>query len=263
MNIYIDLVFFINFFYDLLLLMTVGIVLKRKVKFYKYLFSAFIGGLSVFLLFIQFNNSLLFLLKIIISILMVIIAFKFINIKYTLNNLVYLYMCSIILAGFLYFLNIQFSYDHLGILFIFKGVSINYVLLLMIAPIILWFYIKSSKKLRNVFNNYYKVEICFDNYNLKLIGFLDSGNNLKDPISNKAIIIVNKKRLLPVYNIRSPMFVPYNTVNGSAVMKCFKPSYILINHHKIYNYLIGETEIKFNDGIGCLLNNKLLEDNYV
>ena len=32
---------------------------------------------------------------------------------------------------------------------------------------------------------------------------------------------------------------------------------------KIYNYLIGESSIKFSDGVECLLNKSLKEDGYV
>ena len=46
-------------------------------------------------------------------------------------------------------------------------------------------------------------------------------------------------------------------------MKCYKPSYIVINNKKIYNYLIGETNMEFKDGIKALLNNNLRKDNYV
>ena len=46
-------------------------------------------------------------------------------------------------------------------------------------------------------------------------------------------------------------------------MKCFKSSYIILNDKKIYNYLIGESSIKFSDGVECLLNKSLKEDGYV
>ena len=146
MTIYLDLIFFLNFFYDFLLLLTVSLILKRKRRITWHLLSALIGTLSIFLLFIKINTIILFILKVIISIIMCLISFKYVSITYTLNNLAYLYMCSIILAGFLYFLNIQMSFDHQGLIFIFKGISPNYVLLLIISPIILTFYYISTKK---------------------------------------------------------------------------------------------------------------------
>ena len=55
---------------------------------------------------------------------MVLVAFKYKNIKYTLNNLLYLYMCSVILGGFLYMLDIEFSYKREGMIFYFDKFSI-------------------------------------------------------------------------------------------------------------------------------------------
>lgn len=263
MIVYVDLIFFINFAYDYLLLLTVGMVLRRKVKHYRYLLAAFFGAMSIFLLFWPLNDILLFTLKVIVSIFMCLISFKYVSFKYTVNNLVYLYMCSVILAGFLYFLNLQFSLDNQGLIFFFDGVSINYVLLMIIAPIILVAYYISSKKLKNTYSLYYNVTIVFDDYKIECLSLFDSGNSLKDPITKKPVIIVKPNFLKGIYNIRSPMYVPYNTISGSGIIKCYKPSYIVLNGKKIYNYLIGECNYKFSDGVSCILNVKLMEDNYV
>lgn len=263
MTIYVDLIFFVNFAYDFLLLLTVGIVLKRKVKIYRHLISALIGGLSIFLLFLPWNDNILFIFKIITSLIMCIVSFKFISINYTFNNLFYLYMCSIILAGFLYFLDLEFSYAHEGLIFFFEGISINYVLLIIIAPIVLYFYIQSSKKLKSTYNLYYHLDLYFDDIKIHCLSLFDNGNSLKDPVTGKAVIIVNKKLLRGISHIRDPMYIPFNTVSGTGIMKCYKPSYIILNNQKIYNYLIGESDYKFSDGVECILNVKLLEDKYV
>ena len=191
MKIYVDLIFFINFFYDFLLLLTIDIVLKRKRHIKWHLLSAFFGAMSIFLLFLKINNILLFLLKILTSVVMSLISFRFISLKYTINNLAYLYMTSVILAGFLYFLNLQFSLEHKGLIFFFDGVSINYVALIIIAPIILLWYIKSSKKLKNTYNLYYPLEVYFYDKCIKCLALFDSGNRLKDPVSKKAVIIID------------------------------------------------------------------------
>ena len=252
MTVYIDLVCIINFIYDFLILLTVSFTLKRNRKIYNYILSSLIGVLSIFLLFLKINNIILFLLKILISVIMVIVAFGYKSIKYTISNIIYFYMTSIVLAGFLYLI---------------KGNScnfnLNYIVLLIIGPIILFIYYKSNKKLKNTYSDYYKIKIVFDNIEYNLVSFYDNGNNLKDPISRKSIIIVENSRLEKIYNIRSPVYVPVITVKGTHLMKCFKPSYIILNDKKIYNYLIGESSIKFSDGVECLLNKSLKEDGYV
>ena len=252
MTVYIDLVCIINFIYDFLILLTVSFTLKRNRKIYYYILSSLIGVLSIFLLFLKINNIVLFLLKILISIIMVIVAFGYKSIKYTISNIIYFYMTSIILAGFLYLIRGNSS-----------NFNLNYIVLLIIGPIILFIYYKSNKKLKNTYSDYYKIKIVFDNIEYNLVSFYDNGNNLKDPISRKSIIIVENNRLEKIYNIRSPVYVPIITVKGTHLMKCFKPSYIILNDKKIYNYLIGESSTKFSDGVECLLNKSLKEDGYV
>lgn len=252
MIVYIDLVCIINFIYDFLILLTVSFTLKRNRKIYYYILSSLIGVLSIFLLFLKINNIVLFLLKILISVIMIIVAFGYKSIKYTISNVIYFYMTSIILAGFLYLIKGNSS-----------NFNLNYIALLIIGPIILFIYYKSNKKLKNTYSDYYKIKIVFDNIEYNLVSFYDNGNNLKDPISRKSIIIVGNSRLEKIYNIRSPVYVPVITVKGTHLMKCFKPSYIILNDKKIYNYLIGESSIKFSDGVECLLNKSLKEDGYV
>lgn len=252
MTVYIDLVCIINFIYDFLILLTVSFTLKRNRKIYYYILSSLIGVLSIFLLFLKINNIILFLLKILISVIMVIVAFGYKSIKYTISNIIYFYMTSIVLAGFLCLIKGNSS-----------NFNLNYIVLLIIGPIILFIYYKSNKKLKNTYSDYYKIKIVFDNIEYNLVSFYDNGNNLKDPISRKSIIIVENSRLEKIYNIRSPVYVPVITVKGTHLMKCFKPSYIILNDKKIYNYLIGESSIKFSDGVECLLNKSLKEDGYV
>ena len=252
MTVYIDLVCIINFIYDFLILLTVSFTLKRNRKIYNYILSSLIGVLSIFLLFLKINNIVLFLLKILISVIMVIVAFGYKSIKYTISNIIYFYMTSIILAGFLYLIKGNSS-----------NFNLNYIVLLIIGPIILFIYYKSNKKLKNTYSDYYKIKIVFDNIEYNLVSFYDNGNILKDPVSRKSIIIVGNNRLEKIYNIRSPVYVPVITVKGTHLMKCFKPSYIILNDKKIYNYLIGESSIKFSDGVECLLNKSLKEDGYV
>lgn len=260
MKIYLDLVFLLNFCYDLLLLITIDLTLKRHIKFIRLIFASLIGALSLVILFIPLSKTLLFLLKILVSIIMSIIAFGYKNMKYTLTNLMYLYMCSIILGGFLYLLNLELSYKHEGLVFYFDGLSINYILLLLVGPIILFLYIKEHIKYKSAYNFNCKVEIVFlNNKTLCLNGFIDSGNKLRDPITKKYVILVSKKILASNINIRSPIYVPYRGVNKSGVVKCFKIKYLKVNGYILNNYLVGimDNEISNSD---VLLNYKIMED---
>lgn len=249
MTIYIDLLFILNFIYDFLLLMTVSVTLKRNISLKRLLLGAFLGGLSTFIILMPINEYLLLCLKIVTSLIMIIVTYKFKDIKYFFNNIIYLYMCSVILAGFLYFLKLEFN-------------NLSYIIILFIAPIILYLYVKEQRNLKKVVNFYKKVIITFkNNQTLEINGFIDSGNKLKDPITNKYIILINKNSLKGIYNIRSPMYVPINTVNRSSLLECISVKSIEVENKIYTNYLLGLSDT-FNgfDGVECLLNYHLLEE---
>jgi len=262
MIIYLDLVIFINFAFDFLLLLAVNIVLKRRKTLKRIVLGALIGSLSILFLFLKLNSLTLFLLKLLISLIMTLVTFKYESLKYTINNLLYLYMISTILGGFLYLLNIEFSYKQDGLVFYFKGLSINFIVLLISAPIIIYIYIRQAKSLKNNYSCYYTIEIVLkNNQTITLNAFLDTGNKLKDPITKKGIILINKETIKGKYNIRSPMYVPFNSLNNHGLLKCFSPKYIIIEDKIYTNYLIGLSDNKINiDGVDCLLNYKMLEE---
>ena len=249
MKIYLDLLLLLNFIYDGLLLLTVSAALKRKVKFKRILLGSLFGSLSTLIILLPFNKYLLFILKIIAGLIMLLLTFSYHNFKYFLNNLIYLYMSSVILAGFLVYLKIEFN-------------NLSYFLILLIAPFILYVYLKEQKNLKEIVNYHKNITITLkNNHILNLTGFIDSGNTLKDPITHKYIILINKNKLKGIYNIRSPMYVPINTVNEHSLLECISIKNIKIDNKVYTNYLLGlSDDFKDIEGSECLLNYHLLEE---
>jgi stage II sporulation protein GA (sporulation sigma-E factor processing peptidase) len=247
MTIYIDVVIILNFIFDYFILRTVNLVLKRNISKRRLLLGALTGEISIILLLFNYNIIILLIFKIIMAIFINIIVFKYQSIKYTLINVSYFYMVSVILGGFIYSLKLN---------------NLNYLIILLLVPFILWLYHKQENKLKDQYKNYYLVKIVFkNNKELTINGYLDTGNNLIDPISNKPIIILDKRLTKGVISIRSPIYVPYNALNYHSVLKCLKPKYIKVNTHIINNVLIGIMDNPINiDGVGCILNNKLKEE---
>lgn len=259
MKIYLDLVLLLNFVFDFLLLMSVSLLLRRNVKMYRIFLGSLLGSLSILFLFIKITSLQLFLLKFMVSILMVIVTFNYRDIKYTSRNLLYLYITSIVLGGFLYFLNLEFSYKNHGLVFYHDGLSINFIFLIIFSPIILYIYIKQGIKLKNSYSNYYQVDICLNNKIIKCNGYLDTGNNLVDPYKKRPVILVNKNKIKLTDNY---ILVPYQSSSNHSILKCVKVDYVDIKKLGIKkNVLVGIMNSKINiDGIDCLLNNKLWEE---
>ena len=257
MKIYLDLVMILNFFIDFVLLLTVSVILKRNVSIIRIMLGSFFGGISILFLFFNINSILLFILKMIISIIMTLISFRYRNFKYTLVNLFYLYMASIILGGFLYLLNIEFSYKHAGIIFYNNGLSINFIFLILVSPFILYFYIKQLKKFRCNYSNYYNIEIYYNNKKYNYIGYMDTGNSLKDSLTLKNVILIDKRKLL--FNIKEFRLIPYMGVNGGNMIKVVKIDKLVFNN-KEYNVLLGIMDSIMLDGVDVILNRNLLEE---
>ena len=118
MTLYVDLLFFLNLYLDFLILMTTSIVLKRHAPLKRIILGSLMGVITLLILIYPLNNISLFIFKIVVGLLMNIITFKYQNLKYTLTNFIYFYMISIILGGFIYYLNLEFSYTTLGLIFL-------------------------------------------------------------------------------------------------------------------------------------------------
>ena len=136
MTIYIDIILLINFIIDLLLLLSVSFLLKRRASLTRIIISSSIGSLSTLLLFVIHNNFLLLIYKLLTSIIMIIITFKYNNFHYFKDNLIYLYISSIVLGGTIYLINNQISSINNGLIFTSNNLKINLFLLIIITPII-------------------------------------------------------------------------------------------------------------------------------
>jgi stage II sporulation protein GA (sporulation sigma-E factor processing peptidase) len=263
MKVYLDVVFLLNLFFDAIILLCVTLVLKRNVKFKRVILGSFIGSLSIFFLFFELSNFSLFILKIILCIIIIIATFGYKDIKYFLNNIIHFFIISMILGGFLYYLNINFSYENIGIVFYNKGLSVNAIFLVISSPLILYIYIKQMKKQKLNYSLYYEVELLMNNNKvINLIGFMDTANNLIDPYKNRPIVIVSDKRVFKNITDENILLIPYDTLDSHGILKCFKPKKLTIkNIGQIKKVLIGicDKDFKMN-GVNCILNKLILEE---
>lgn len=244
MKVYLELYFLINYILDISLLIGTSKILKINIKIIRYFIGAFIGSISIILIFININNITLFLLKIIISIIMIISTFGFNNI---FRNTFYFYLLSIILGGIFYLLDINlFNINN----------YYNYLFLIILSPIIIYLIVVEYLKRKRINNIKYKIIIKYKNISINTYGFIDTGNCLKDPYFNKSIILIDNN-----INIDKPILVPFKTISDSGFINCFKPDKLIINNKLFSNYLIGISNKKINlEGCNCILPNTLLEE---
>ena len=255
MKIYLDLVFLLNFFFDFLLLYGTSKILKEMVPIKRLVLGSVVASLSVFLLFVKLNSVSLFLIKVIISIGIILTTF---GKKNFIKNISYFYLLSIVLGGSLYLLNISFTYRNQGILFINNGLSITFILLIIVSPIIIFSYVKEHILYKNTYGNIYEVLIIKNNKKYKLMGLLDTGNRLKDPYKGRSVILVNNDIVVKGKKI---VYVPYRALNTAGVIKCFVPDKVLVGEKQFNNCLVGVSKKELGiGGVSCILPNKFKED---
>lgn len=250
MKIYIDLVLLLNFCFDFLLLLSVSVLLRRMVSINRLLVGAFIGSLSILFLFLNINSLTLFLLKIVISILMILVTFGYKDKIYFFKNIGFLYVTSIVLGGFLYFLNIQFSYKQQGLVFFHKGLSINFIFLIIFSPFILYIYVKQGLNLKNNYSKYHKVKLYFEKECIECVGYVDTGNRVIDPYCKRKIILINRRCESSKF-----ILVPVNTINSGGVIKCVKLNKLEVDGKLLKEkMLVGFIDKKINiEGVDCIL----------
>ena len=245
MKIYIDLFFLLNLIMDCIIIISTSILLKRKTSTIRIILSSLLGGISSLLLFSNINKILL---EVISIILMVLIAFGYNKIRYIIKNIIYLYLLSTLLGGIIYLFNIKVS----------NNVFLTYLIIIIISIEVLILYIKEIKKMKNIYNNYYKVDIYFkDKEKISVIGFVDTGNNLYDPYKKRPIILLSKKYIRDDNYI----LVPYYTTNGEGLLKCIKPDIIFIEGIGYKgNILIGFSDSpKLIDGVDVILHKDIMK----
>lgn len=257
MKIYLDYVFFVNFLFDFILLLGISIVLKRNISKVRLLLSSVIGGLSGFIILFSLSSVSFFILKLILGLLMIIICFSYKNIKYTMNNFMHLIILSILLGGSLYLLNIEISKTVFGNSLMNRNIYI--IILLIVGFIITLIYSKYISKSKKDTIYKYKTIIYIKSKPLKLIGYLDTGNNLM--YKNKPVLILNKN--IDIGLIKKFIYVPCATISGTSVIKCFLVKDVIVNNKRFNNIYIGISNDKFHlRDADIILNVNLWEDNY-
>ena len=245
MKMYIDLFFIFNVIMDYIIIMSTSILLKRRTSYIRMILSSLLGGISSLVLFTSLNKIVIEIVRIV---LMVLISFGYKGIRYLINNILYMYILSTLLGGIIYLFNIKVS----------NSMFLTYLIIIVISIEIMILYIKENKKMRSIYNNYYKVDIYFkDREKLSLIGFVDTGNNLYDPYKKRPVIIVPNKYIKEDKYI----LVPYHTINGNGLLKCIKPDIIFIDGIGYKgNVLIGFSDsFNFGDGVDVILHKDIMK----
>lgn len=279
MTIYLDIVFFENFILNYIIILSTAIISKSKIKLTSKMLSSTIGGIFSILNYLMNINSLEnMILKIIISILMMLIAFNEYKIKKLIKQLLFFYLVSFTFGGIAFMLlffikpqNIIMKSNHLV-----GTYPIKITILAGILGFVVIFLIEKIIKDRlNKKSMICDLEIFYDGKIRKIKTMIDTGNLLKEPISKNDVIIVEKESLEGIVskdileNIKYILkgkwiqekniysykikLIPFSSLgNDNGLLLGFKPDYV-----KIYS----DDEITRNDVLIGIYDGKLSKAN--
>ena len=280
MTIYLDVVLLENLFMNYVILFATSYILKIKIHHIRIILSATIGAIYAIIAYLNiipiYSNIFM---KIILSVIMVYVAYYAKNIKQLLKQVMLFYLISFVFGGcafsLLYFVQPQDIWIQNGMLMGTYPIKIAILgALLGFAISVLTFKLVKSKFSKK--DMFCELTIYFDEKSSKMKAMIDTGNILKEPITKLPVIIVEKRALVQLLpnkilentekilggdaeTIESKYatklkIIPFSSVGReNGILLGFKPDKVLINTE--------ENEELINNVIIAIYNKELSRKN--
>ena len=275
MTFYIDIIFLENIIMNYIILYTTGLIVQEKISYLRILISSILGATYVIMLYItQLPIYTNVIIKIVLSVVMIYIAFYPNILKKLIKNIVIFYLTSFCFGGAAYYLLYNVSPQQIkninGVLVGEYPIKIA-ILGGILGAFVIYISFKIVKRKIDKNSIYYKIEIGYNEKNVEVTTLLDTGNLLAEPITKCPVVIIEEKKLLHILDEESLNIlkkgqmdkldyleeklklrcrvIPFNSIGkNNGILLGFKPDYI-----KLYN---DEEKKIINDVIVCTCSNK-------
>ena len=199
MTIYLDVILLENLCMNYIILCATGLIHRIKIKAWRIFFSSLIGGIYSILSFapiLEVYSNLIF--KVLLSIVMVYVAFCPSNIKMLIKQLLIFYLVSFAFGGcafaLLYFIRPQDILMRNGVLtgtypikIALLGGIVGFVIVNIAFKVVKG---KLSKK-----DMFCEITVFLKQKSQTMKAFIDTGNLLKDPISGMPVVVIEATQL--------------------------------------------------------------------
>ena len=221
MTVYLDLILIENIIMNYIIILTTSIICKEKSKHIRFILASTIGAVYSIVQYI--SNLEIYgyeILKLLLAICMVYISFKAKSFKVLVKQLFIFFLTSFCFGGASYYLLHSEIIQNRA-----QNIS-NPIKAAILGGIVGFIIINISfeilKKRLTKKDLIYDIEIFYNSRNKKLKVLLDTGNLLKDPITNIPVIIIEKEKLkgiLPGVVLDNSNLMNENMDNMSAEIK--------------------------------------------
>ena len=265
MVVYADIVFLENLIINYVILYVTALMKKIKVSNIKILISSACGSIYAVVSIGSVNP----ITRLILSIIMIIIISPRNKFKNILETLAVFYLISFTTGGTAIALSYVIQGNKINLT---DGiVSIEFPILassigLIIGICLLRFTFKSIKQKVTKKDIIYDMEIFFRNKKIKIKALLDTGNMLRDPLTQKPVVIATKrclKKLIPgemlvemesvlggdrIGNIKNTIkIIPFKSLgNEHGILLGIKSDKVVVDDSEIKDVIIGIYEKEFS-----------------
>lgn len=234
MEVYLDIIFIENAIIDLFLMLVTLRLLRLKYRKDGIYIAAIIGGIYGLAPIVGSAVLSSTLLKIIVAIIMIILSLKEKVLSNIFKATIMFFMVSFTLCG-VTFMSLLSSSTYT----IYGGMStsdysIRWILISILFVGVIAIRVYDTIKERAVIDNFiYDIYIKNDEKILMLKGFLDTGNELREPVTNLPCIIVENTYFNQFEIDDDKKFIiKYDTINEVGEVKGFKGQNIMIRNEE-------------------------------
>lgn len=194
MTIYIDVVLIENLIMNYIILLATGLILKTKIKHIRLILASLVGAIYSIVAYMEILEVYSsFLLKIILSVIIVYIAFNPQTVRKMWKDLLLFYLTSFVFGGvafaLIYIVKPQNILMKNGLFlgtYTLKTVMLGAII--AFAIIISAFTVVKSKISKKYM--FCEIEIKLNDKIIKTKAMIDTGNMLKEPITNTPVVVV-------------------------------------------------------------------------
>jgi len=231
---------------------------------------------------------------------MVWVSFGFKNFRYYFTNLFVFYLCTFVAGGALFGIHYLAVYDMSTIYSIASlqmmgfGDPISWLFVILGFPVAIYFSKKTFDKFEIVKiqgEQIMKVTLYIRNQSIDLIGLLDTGNQLYDPITKRPVMIVSlektshlfPKELISIFHDANQIMknsqleldewmdkisiIPYRVVGQeNRLIAAIRPDMIEIKKDEIETYQTNQVLLAFvnqklssDDQFDCIIHPKIIQ----
>ena len=194
MTVYLDIIFLENLIINYIILYATGIILKIQIRNLKIFFASLIGAIySVVYYIVQFGLYSNFIVKLILSIVMIYVAFNPINFKTLVRQVLLFYLVSFVFGGatiaIIYMVNSQNITIQNGV-FVGNYTMVTVLIGIAIAYIVVITAFKMVKTRISKKDLICDIEVTINGQDIRTKGMIDTGNLLKEPITNLPVVVM-------------------------------------------------------------------------